>query len=227
MPLVNEKIRLFSCCSKTICDGCDHVHRISNKQQNCPFCREPVPDREHSKKRKMKRIKAGDPVAMVDIGQYLSKEGDYNGAVQYFTKAAELGDVEAHYELALMYEKGKGVEKDEGKAVYHYERAAIGGDPYARNNLGCIEEENGRFDRAVKHFVIAANLGNEESMRALWGHYKQGLISKEDLEATLRAHQAAVDAMKSPERAAAAAHHNKKSHKVMQDKNGDRKMSRM
>ena len=72
--------------------------------------------------------------------------------------------------LAHIYEKGEGVEKDEEKEVYHYEKAAIGGDPSARFNLGNHEERNGRDDRAVKHWIISANLGHTRSMEALWDH---------------------------------------------------------
>ena len=61
------------------------------------------------------------------------------------------------------------------------------------------------MDRAVKHFIINANLGYEKSMKWLWKHYSEGNITKEDLEATLRTHQAAIDAMKSPQREAAEA----------------------
>ena len=56
----------------------------------------------------------------------------------------------------------------------------------------------------MKHFIIAANLGHEWSMKALWRHYSAGDITKEELEVTLRTHQAAVDSMKSPEREEAA-----------------------
>jgi TPR repeat protein len=87
--------------------------------------------------------------------------------------------------------------------VYHYEKAAIGGHPWARHNLACIEEDNGNMERAVKHFIIAANPGDEDSMKLLWQHYSAGNITKEDLEATLRTHQAALDAMKSAQRDAA------------------------
>ena len=206
MPLDLKKSTFYSCCSKIICKGCDHANDMSTKQENCPFCREPLPDdEEKSRRRKMKRVKANDPVAMLEMGTTLYHEGNYDGAMKYLTKAAELGDVEAHYELGVVHEKGDGVEKDEEKAVYHYEKAAIGGHPYARNNLGCIEERNGRVDRAVKHWIISAKLGEIDSMKKLWGQYKQGHISKEELEATLRAHHAAIDAMKSPQREAAAA----------------------
>jgi hypothetical protein len=40
-------------------------------------------------------------------------------------------------------------------------------------------------------------------MKKLWKCYSEGNITKEDLNATLRTHQAALDAMKSPEREAA------------------------
>ena len=61
------------------------------------------------------------------------------------------------------------------------------------------------MERAVKHWIISARLGEIDSMKALWGQYAQGNITKEDLEATLRTHQAAIDAMKSPQREAAQA----------------------
>jgi hypothetical protein len=37
-------------------------------------------------------------------------------------------------------------------------------------------------------------------MKALWNAFKRGYITKEDLDATLRAHQAALDGMKSAQR---------------------------
>jgi tetratricopeptide (TPR) repeat protein len=211
LPLVMSKSTLKACCSKTICNGCNYAHRISNKNDltltHCPFCREPVPaDDEEHEKRIMKRAKANDPVALCELGLIRYYDGDYDGAVEFLAKAAELGDLVARYQLGWMYERGEGVEKDKEKEVYHYERAAIGGQLDARYNLGNHEEWNGgRVDRAVKHWIISANLGHTESMEALWDHYKNGNMSKEDLEATLRAHQAAIDAMKSPEREAAQA----------------------
>ena len=121
------------------------------------------------------------------------------------TKAARLGDIKAIYQLALMYWKGTGVEENGKKGNYHAEEAAIAGHPTARYNLGHIEWNNGSKERAVKHFVIAANLGYDKSVERLKQCYSRGSLSKEDFEAALRAHQAAVDAMKSPGRDAAAA----------------------
>jgi hypothetical protein len=201
MPLAPQKNGFMTCCSKLICDGCDYANNMSNGGGGCPFCREPVAeDDEECNKRLMKRVKANDPAALRHMGSECYQEGNYDGAFEYLTKAAELGDAAAHSMLGYMYRKGRGVEKDEEKAVYHYEKAAIGGHPIARHNLAVIEEKNGNIKRAVKHFIIAANLGHEGSMKELWEYYKDGDITKEELDATLRAHKGAIDATKSPQR---------------------------
>jgi hypothetical protein len=206
MPHDDPKKSTFkSCCSKTICNGCCYAHHIRNGGDSCPFCREPLADEEENTKRIMKRIKANDPAAAREMGTERYFEGDHDTAVKYWKKAAELGDAEAHYQLSTMYFNGDGVAKDEEKRVYHLEKAAIGGQPDARYYLGAIEEKNGNTERSLKHLIIAAKLGYEKSMKALWDHYSLGNITKEDLEATLRTHKAAIDEMKSPEREAAEA----------------------
>ena len=94
----------------------------------------------------------------------------------------------------------KGVKKDLKKELYIADQAVIGGDTFARHNLGCAEWKYGRRDRAVKHWIIAAKLGYDLSLEELKDCYREGLVSKEDFAAALRAHQAAVDATKSPEK---------------------------
>ncbi len=179
---------------------------MSGGCDNCPFCRTPVSSgHEDDRKKLMKRVKANDPAALSHIGTDCYIERDYDAAFEYFTKAAELGDSKGHFQLGGMYMKGYGVEKDEEKAVYHWEKAAIGGHHKARHNLAVIEEENGNTERAVKHYIIAANLGYEDSMKVLWDMFKDGFVSKMDLEAALRTHQAAIDATKSPQREVAEA----------------------
>eukprot|EP00984_Skeletonema_dohrnii_P034308 scaffold33524_cov99-Skeletonema_dohrnii-CCMP3373.AAC.6 len=154
----------------------------------------------------MRRVEKNDPVAIREIGMKHGNNGDYELAFEYLTKAAELGDALAHYLLSLFYRDGQGVEKDEKKGLYYLEEAAIAGLPEARYNLAMLEGKNERYDRSAKHFIIAANLGHDDSIQALKGCYKRGgLVSKEDFAAALRAHQAAVDATKSPQRDAAEA----------------------
>ena len=139
------------------------------------------------------------------MGKKCYHSGDYDGAFQYFTKAAELGDMDGHYELSCLYQQENGVELDLKKEIYHLEEAAIGGHPNARYNLGCVEHRAGRIDRMMKHFIIAANLGDDEALDAVKQGFLKGCVSKEDYEVALREHQAAVDETKSDQRAAAHA----------------------
>jgi hypothetical protein len=202
LPLDRSKSMFWPCCSKLICRGCQYS--MSNGGRNCPFCREPKPSKAESEKRLNKRVKANDPAALCLFGGNYYKEGNYDDAFKYFSKAAKLGDLDAHYRSGFMYMDAKGTEKDVEKAVHHFEKAAIGGHPWARHELACYEEEvNGNMERSVKHLIIAANLGDEDSMKALWDMFKEGHIRKNDLETTLRTHKAAVDATKSPQREAA------------------------
>ena len=194
------------CCSKIICDGCLYAEGLRQHRQNvqdkkCPFCRQSITlTQEDTNKNLMKRVAANDPVAIRKIGVCHFHKEEYDKAFEYLTKAAELGDTTAHYNLSRLYSEGHGVEKDEEMMLFHLEEAAIAGHPRARNNLGCHEGDNGRTDRAVKHLIIAANLGLDESLKTLKDLYKVGTITKDVFAAVLRGHYAAVDATKSEQR---------------------------
>jgi len=57
----------------------------------------------------MKRVEANDPDALLrHMGLIRNDEGDYEGAFEYWTKAARLGNTGAHYQLSVMYEMGHG-----------------------------------------------------------------------------------------------------------------------
>ena len=200
---------LTSCCSKLICNGCNYANKKREHegrlQRKCPFCRKAAPDTdEEINKRLMKRVEANDPGAICQMGTIIYEEGDYKSAFEYWTRAAALGYVMAHCQLSILYHNGQGVEKDEKKVLHHAEQAAIGGHPMARHNLGCLEREKGRVDRAATHWIIAAKLGDDRSLEAVKILFKAGHVTKEDFAAALRGHQAAVDATKSPQREEAA-----------------------
>ncbi len=208
LSLDEEKIMINSCCCQYICGGCDYANKLreveQGLEQKCPFCREPFPEmKEENDQNFIKRFKANDPTAIFHMGKKCLEEGDYEGVFQYWKKAAELGHMDAHFNLSIMYRKGEGVEKDEKKRLYHLEESAIGGHPSARYNLGLYEGRNGRLDRAVKHYIIAAKLGYDDALEVVKKGFAKGLVGKEDYEAALRGHQAAVDATKSQQREAA------------------------
>eukprot|EP00984_Skeletonema_dohrnii_P016255 scaffold7175_cov70-Skeletonema_dohrnii-CCMP3373.AAC.2 len=210
LPIDATKSTMMSCCSKTICNGCDYANKMRELegkiQPKCPFCRHPLPKSEEEGNRNlMKRVEVNDPAAIRHMGGKRYGEGDYDGAFEYWTKAAGLGNAHSHYQLSVMYREGKDIEKDEKKEVYHLEKAAIGGDIFARSNLAAFEWNNGRHDRALQHWIIAAKLGDENSVDTLKDAYRKGYVRKEDFASALRAHQAAVNATKSPQREEAAA----------------------
>ncbi len=209
LPIVPSQSTLTSCCSKQICEGCNLANQMRELEARllpkCPFCRKDKPNTdEECIEQLMKRIDANDPVAMCHLGAIRYKEGNYEVAFDHLTRAVALGNVAAHYRLSLMYHEGQGVEKDEKSALHHAEKAAIGGHPTARYNLGWTEAGRGRRDRAVKHYVIAAKLGHDKSLENLKNGYKDGVVSKEEFTEALHGYQAAIAASKSPQREAFA-----------------------
>ncbi len=205
LPLDLSKSKFMACCSKVICRGCAHANKRREKEQGlqhkCPYCREPLPETsDECEKKSMERVKANDPEAICFFARERHLEGDYEGAFEYYTKAAELGDMTAHYQLSALYHEGKGVERDMKKRLHHSETAAIGGHPHARYNLGCYESNAGRHDIAAKHWIIAAKQGEDNSLQRVKEGFAKGVVKKEDFEAALRGHQAAVDATKSAQR---------------------------
>eukprot|EP00985_Skeletonema_marinoi_P007151 scaffold3127_cov87-Skeletonema_marinoi.AAC.1 len=193
LSLDQTKSTLMPCCSKIICKGCVHSYDIRIFQESleptCPFCRQPASESEEEVvKNIMKRVKVNDPAALLQLGVRRFEAGGYDDAFRYANKAAELGDAGAHYQLSCFIYEG---------------RAAIGGHPLARYNLGANEKNNGRMDRAVKHWIIAAALGHDAPLDAVKDSFRVGLVTKDDFASALRAHQAAVEATKSPQREAA------------------------
>ena len=202
LPMDYDKSILYSCCSKYICSGCTHANRRRQHRENmqftCPLCRQPAPATdEEFDKNLMKRVAANDPVALIKFGQKARDKGDYDGAIKYFTKAAELGDVEAYNELYMMYRDHV---ENETKEIYYLEEAAIRGHPYARHNLGNYAWKNDRWGRAIKHWIIGAKLGFDKSLEWVEDAHEDGLIGDETYAEVLRAYQAAVDATKSQQR---------------------------
>ena len=214
LPLSLDELKstTTACCGKRTCDGCDVAiqQRVAEgSDPTCPFCRHPVPESdEELENLLMKRFEANDVFALSRVAARRYEERDLEVAIKYWAKAAELGHIESHYQLSCMYANGEGVEEDWKKQMYHLEKAAIGGDPIARHNLGCIEFDTGVIlgesvvnKRAIKHWIIAANLGYEKSLETLTHLYREGLnVSKDEFAGALRGYQAAIEATKSPQR---------------------------
>ena len=90
------------------------------------------------------------------------------------------------------------------KAKYYWELAAIKGNVNARHNIGTVERNAGNYERAMKHYIIAAKSGGKESLHNVKLAYMDKIVTKDEYASTLRAHQQRLDEMKSVARDKAA-----------------------
>ena len=110
------------------------------------------------------------------------------------------GNATAHGSIGNAYFNGDGVKEDAKKAKHHWELAAIGGKVIARYFLGIAESDAGNVGRAIKHPMIAAGAGCDESLQAIRQCFMKGHATKDDFEKALRAHKAANDETRSVQR---------------------------
>ena len=127
-------------------------------------------------------------------------EKDVTRAVELFERAAELGVKDAHFFVGCLYGQGVDVEKDTAKAIRHWEAAAVKGQNIARYNLGIFEGNARNYDLSLQHFVIAAKLGDQDSLNEVKKMFMDGLATKADYADALRGHQTAVEEMRSSDR---------------------------
>ena len=86
---------------------------------------------------------SGSALADFEKGIAAYEANDLPLAYKEFLEAAEAGHPDSQFNVALMYEKGIGVGKDEKKAVVWYGKSASQGNSAAQYNLGVLYE-NGR-----------------------------------------------------------------------------------
>lgn len=216
MPSLSLGRRYYSCCGKTICNGCVCAPVYDNNgnivtEKSCPFCRLPAAhSNEEAIKRINRRVMAGDANAISNLGFYyangdLGLPQDWKKALELWHRAAELGHAKSYFNIGVTYYSGESVEVDMKKAEHYYELAAMKGDAGARHNLGAIEMRGDNWDRALKHYMIAAGGGSSESLKAIQLFVKSGHATKEEYTQALRSYQAYLGEIKSPQRDKAAA----------------------
>ena len=207
-----------TCCGKIVCYGCMVAARKEivkgNIKRWCPFCRIPISSsNEEYVKRIKKRVELNDAEACEMLGSaYITGNfglpQDYERAVELFCQGAKFGSYNTHYILGSIVYQGDSselVEQDMKQAIHHYKVAAIGGHEGARHQLGIIElEYNDNTDEAMKHFIIAARSGFDESLMEVGKGCKAGYVTKDEYAKTLREYQMSLDEMKSEQRTIAA-----------------------
>jgi TPR repeat protein len=76
-------------------------------------------------------IRIGKVEAQLLFGEYYHARHEYAEAVPWLRLAAEQGAVEAQRRLALMYEAGQGVPREDEQAAFWLHCATAQGDPLA------------------------------------------------------------------------------------------------
>lgn len=83
----------------------------------------------------VKAANQGSAEAQNKLGLLFNLTKDFNQASYWFRKAALLGFPDAEFNLAVMYEKGEGVNSDLSQALLWYRRAAAAGHERAKKHL--------------------------------------------------------------------------------------------
>ncbi|MCL2139303.1 MAG: sel1 repeat family protein, partial [Treponema sp.] len=108
-------------------------------------------------------------------------------AAENLLKKAEQGDINAQYELGLLYENGKGVSKDSVKAAEWFGKAAEQGNASAQYELGLLYESGQGVskdsNKAAELFAKAAAQGNGDAKNAI---ARRKSAKKEKIADTLR-----------------------------------------
>ena len=205
---VHEHSKMNVCCMKRVCDGCELAARQRGMNNTCPFCRTTLPSNEASESELAmirKRVDKGDAEAIKLLGEkhYHGKLGlrkDVPRAIELYTEAAELGSIDAHYELGCVYYTGDGAEEEKPRAIHHWQQAAMKGHVHSRQNLGGLEYNNGNYELAVQHWIMSAKMGYELSLNGIKEVFKEGHATKAQYVEALMGYRDAVEEMKSPQR---------------------------
>ena len=211
LPSLHTGSKDSACCGKRICSGC--IYAVAKRDGGvglCPFCRTPTPNLEELIEQYKKRMKLDDVKAIYNLGCCYSggmHELPQNRAkaLELWHQAGELGSAPSYYNIGGAYHAGNGVERDEKKAVHYWELAAMEGHAMARHNVGAKEGQAGNMDKAVKHFMIAAGVGYNDSLEKIKQMFMNGQATKDEYAKALRAYQENLAEIKSPQRDEAAA----------------------
>ncbi|EJK65992.1 hypothetical protein THAOC_13108 [Thalassiosira oceanica] len=205
IPPMDKHSVFQACCMKKICKGCS-VAAKKRGFHDCPFCRTRFPDSDANVLAMVHaRVGKKDSEAINYLGEkyfygQLGLQKDMQKAVELWKEAAELGSIDALYNLGVAYDRGNGVQEDKAKAVEFYRKAAMQGHVLSRNNLGCFEWENRNYDRAVRHLLISAKMGYENSIKAIKEMFMAGVATKEQYAEALKGYQDTVEETKSHDR---------------------------
>jgi hypothetical protein len=201
------------CCGKLICPGCMEADaaataKIAGKNLGCAFCRHPaLKNNREVVKLTEKRMELGDASAFYLMAGFFERGErglplDTAKAAELVNQAADRGCTRANYSLGQMHLQSKPnfVARGSSKTRRHWELAAKRGHYSARYNLGAMEDSQGNYDLAVKHWRISASYGDTMAIMPLQMYKELGRISEAELEQCKRNADKAIEEMRSEDR---------------------------
>jgi TPR repeat protein len=114
-----------------------------------------------------KAADAGYAPAMIRLAYLLDKSEANEESIEWFKKAAELGEAEAQFELARMTAYGEGIELDKKKALDLFTQSANQGFISAIHVLA-IAYENGGLDLRVDYESAQHWLQRGQQLNDIW-----------------------------------------------------------
>ena len=203
---MHEHSRMNVCCMKRVCKGCALAARQRGIYVSCPFCRTSHPDDDASTLAMIqKRVNKRDAEAINHLAEqyYFGSPGfatDIPRAIELWTEAAELGSLDAHFNLGDTYYTGDGAEVDKPRGIRFWQQAAMKGHVGSRHSLGFTEFDHGNYEVAVEHWMISAKMGFKASLNDIKEMFMKGHATKAQYAEALRGYGDAVEEMKTPQR---------------------------
>lgn len=138
--------------------------------------------------------------SLKELGDKYEAEKNYTKSIEYYKKAAELGNAEAQFKLGDYYLVGVVVEQNDEEAVKWCRKAAEQGYAPAEYALGYVYDEGvsveQNYEEAAKWYEKAAEKGNADAQFALGNFYFSGLGVKQNKEEAKKWFQKAVEKFK-------------------------------
>ncbi len=121
-----------------------------------------------------------------EVAENYSMNDDFENSVIWYKKAAELGDIEALYNIGIEYERMD--DSDPAEVTYWFEKAIAAGYTEAEVTVAfrCLSGETYKKDenKAFKLFSKHAELGDDMALYGLGLCYRRGAgVSKDDKKA--------------------------------------------
>jgi len=129
----------------------------------------------------------GHAAAQAHIGSMYLSIKDFDLALKWLQKAAEAGDLNAQYEIAVMYAAGDGVEKDIWKAMDLLYKTAEAGNIKAQYEIGLLYYNGDGVEKdyatAMQWFMKAANQRHYGAQEVIGNMYLKGEgVEKDEIE---------------------------------------------